>query len=474
MKIPILNGLSADALRPDFRTSYPRNLIPVPHPQGISNGYLRPAEGIIQLNDEDTPGPDRGGVVWNGVGYRVMGTQLCEVNLTGTVRALGFVSGSAPVTMDYSFDRIGFAAGGQLWYSTGGAPFAVTDSDAGVVIDAIFIAGYWMFTDGAFIAVTDLNDPMSVNPLHYGSSETDPDSVVAIRRIRGEAYAINRFTIEVFRNVGGTGFPFQVIPGAQVMRGAVGRTAVCVFESVLAFVGGGRDEGISVYLAENGNSTSIATREIEQVLEQYSDAALSEIVLEPRLMRGHKLIYLHLPDQTLVYDATASILLEEPAWHILSSGLKFGRFRQRGFMLLGNQWIAGDPIAARYGMLSAEVASHYGEPVAWQFSVSSIYNDGEPAIIHEIELIALPGRVALGADPVIWTSSSPDGVAWTAERSIRAGTIGDRTKRLVWLNQGLVQNWRTQRFRGNSDASLSFLRLEARIEPMSRKRGNGV
>lgn len=473
MQIPILNGISTDAQRPDFRTAYPLNMVPVPKTQGISQGYLRPAEGIVQLGGE-TPGFDRGGIVWGGKAYRVMGTKLCEVDLSGSFSVLGDIGGSDQVNIDYSFDRIGFASEGKLWYSTGGTPFPLSDADAGFVLDAMFIAGYWMITDGETIAVTDLTDPLSVNPLRYGSSELDPDPVVALRRIRDEAYALNRHTIEGFRNVGGTGFPFQPIPGSQVMRGCIGRNAACVFESALAFVGGGRDENVSVYVAENGDSVSIASREVEQILEEYSDAALASIVLEPRLVRGHKFLYLHLPDKTLCYDAAASLAVQEPAWHILRSGATPGQYRIRGMVLLNNKWIAGDPAAPRYGVLSDEVMTHWGEPLQWEFSVPAMYSDGNPAIVHEMELVSLPGRVALGDDPVVWTSSSQDGVVWSAERSVKAGKIGDRTKRLVWLNQGQVQNWRTQRFRGTSDAAIAFARLEARIEPLNRKRGNGV
>lgn len=474
MQIPILNGISSDSLRPDFRNAYPQNMVPVPKSQGISEGYLRPAEGVVRLNVVDAPGNDRGGIAWNGSGYRVMGSKLCRVDLLGNIFVLGDVGGSGHVLMDYSFDRLGFVSDNKLWYSTGGAPFAVTDVDVGNAVDAIFIGGYWMFTDGSYIAVTELADAMSVNPLRYGSSEVDPDPIVALKRIRDEAYAINRFTIEGFRNVGGTGFPFQVIQGSQVMRGSVGRTAVCVFESALAFVGGGRDEGVSVYLAENGDSLTIASREIEQVLEEYDDDELASIILEPRLMRGHKLLYMHLPDRTFVYDATASVAVEEPAWHLLYTGLTPSKYRMRGFMLLDNQWVVGDPDGLQCGLVSDKIMTHWGQPVAWEFSVPALYNDGNPAIIHEIELVALPGRVALGADPVVWTSSSQDGVVWSAERSVKAGKIGDRMKRLVWLGQGAVQNWRTQRFRGTSDACIAFARLEARIEPLNRKRGNGA
>ncbi|MDV2948640.1 packaged DNA stabilization protein, partial [Acinetobacter baumannii] len=67
MQIPVMNGIYTDQ-NADFRTSYPLNLIPVPKENGISQGYLRPAEGIDHF--ADLPGIDRGGIEWNGICYR--------------------------------------------------------------------------------------------------------------------------------------------------------------------------------------------------------------------------------------------------------------------------------------------------------------------------------------------------------------------------------------------------------------------
>ena len=74
---------------------------------------------------------------------------------------------------------------------------------------------------------------------------------------------------------------------------------------------------------------------------------------------------------------------------------------------------------------------------------------------------------SLGANPQITTSYSLDGLSWSQDRSISAGGLGDTKKRLVWMRQGFMRNWRVQRFRGDSDAHLSFLRLEARMEPLA-------
>jgi hypothetical protein len=58
-------------------------------------------------------------------------------------------------------------------------------------------------------------------------------------------------------------------------------------------------------------------------------------------------------------------------------------------------------------------------------------------------------------------------MVWSQERSISVGTIGNTGKRLAWFQQGHMRNWRIQRFKGDSDAYLSFARLEAQLEPLA-------
>ena len=82
VQIPILNGIYTDG-SPNFRTSYPVNLIPVPKENGISSGFLRPADGLIATGTG--PGVDRGGINWNGVCYRVMGSNLVSISSGGAI-----------------------------------------------------------------------------------------------------------------------------------------------------------------------------------------------------------------------------------------------------------------------------------------------------------------------------------------------------------------------------------------------------
>lgn len=464
MQIPILNGVYTDSA-PDFRTSYPRNLVPVPKAQGISTGYLRPASGIVERGTG--PGTGRGGINWNGQIYRVMGTKLVRVAADGTITTLGDVGAGGQCSLDYSFDRLAVASGGNLYYWNGSQLDKVIDIDLGTVLDMRWIAGYFMVTDGQYLIVTDLDDPFSVNPLKYGSSEADPDPILAVDQLRNEAYAFNRHTIEVFRNIGGTGFPFERIEGAQVPRGIIGTHAYAPYLGTFAFVGSGRNEAPAVYLLLPGDTSKISTREIDQQLLEYTEDELATAIMETRIDKGHELLLIHLPDQCLAYDSAASKIIGEPVWYTLTSSLVgLGTYRARNLVWCYDAWNVEDPTTSKLGTLSEALSSHYGDVNGWDFGTMVLYNEGNGAIIHDLELVALTGRVAANANPVIWTSYSVDGQTWSQERPTATGRQGERDKRIAWRRQGKLRNWRVQRFRGTSDAHLSFARLEAQLEPL--------
>jgi len=464
MQISILNGIYTDN-GPDFRTSYPVNMVPVPKNSGISTGYLRPGDGLVA--NGTGPGIDRGGINWQGECYRVMGTKLVSVASNGAVTVLGDVGGpvNTLVTFDYSFDELAIASGGRLYYWNNSTLTQVTDPDLGVVLDVVWVDGYFMTTDGEFLIVTELSNPLDVNPLKYGSSEVDPDPVVALLKLRNEIYALNRNTIEVFDNTGGDLFPFARIDGAQVQKGVVGTQACCVYIERIAFLGSGRNEAPSIYVGAAATTQKISTQEIDELLLTYTEAQLSLVKMEARNDKSHQHLYVHLPDRTIVYDAAASEALGDQVWFTLTTTVVgFAQYRARNLVWAYDKWLVGDPQSSTIGYLVDDIGSHWGQQVRWEFGTIIAYNEGKGALFQNIELVSLTGRVALGTNPQISTSYSLDGLSYSQDRYIYVGTIGNTNKRLAWFQQGHMRNWRIQRFRGDSDSHIAFARLEMQIE----------
>jgi hypothetical protein len=441
-------------------------MVPVPKENGISKGYLRPGEGIVELGTG--PGISRGAINWNGELYRVMGTKFVSISSSNVVTVIGDVGSGGRVTFDYGFTYLALTSGGRLYLYDGTTLTQVTDPDLGVALDVVWVDGYYMTTDGEFLVITELNDPFSVSPLKYGSSEVDPDPIKAIWKLRNEIYALNRYTIEVFDNTGSAGFPFQRISGAQIQKGTVGTFACCVYMDAIAFIGGGRNEAPGIYVGANGNAQKISTREIEEVLQEYTEDELSVSYIEEKIDRAHKHLIVHLPRHTFVFDGAASTVLSMPVWFSLSSTVvDEDIWNATECVWCYDRWNVAHPTTTQFGYLVDNISTHWGETIGWEFGTLIVYNAGNGALFHDMELVSLTGSTAFGVDPTIWTQYSVDGITWSVEKGISAGTIGQRNKRLVWFQQGNMRNMRMQRFRGTSDAHIAVAALEARIEPLA-------
>lgn len=463
VQIPLVDGIYSDS-NSDYRTALPRNRVPVPKQTGISEGYVRPASGLIQL--ATAPGVDRGGINWNGKCYRVSGPYLTRIDPDNSVANLGILELGSHVTMDYSFDVLGVVSGGILYYWDGTTLTELADIDAGYVVDVVWVDGYWLFTDGTNLIVTDLQDRYSVNPLKYGSSEADPDPIRCLLKLRNEPYALNRYTIEVFQNIGGDNFPFQRIPGALISKGSVGTHTACLHAESIAFMGSARDEPPAVYMIGNGIAVAISTREIETILQGYTEEQLADCELESVTNRKNQNLYVHLPDRCLVYDTAASEALQRPVWYSLDSGLdSISRYRARDFIWCYDKWIFGDPTSEIIGTVDYSRSDCYGSPVGWEFSTPIIYNSSAGAIVNSMELVGLTGRGQ--NDSQIYTSASNDGLTFGPERAISSGAPGQTSKRLAWRSLGKLRLARIQKFRGDSNAHFSCAALEAGLEPLS-------
>jgi len=466
MLIPIIRGVYTD-MKGDVRLKFPVNMMPIIESSGVSESYLKPAYGIKK--QFTGLGKDRGGINWEDSMYRVSGNSLVKINANEVFSIIGNVTNDlSTVKMDYSFDRLAVVSTGNLYYYDGIDFSQVTDEDLGNVIDIVWIDGYFMLTDGKYIIVTDISDPFSINPLKYGSSEVDPDPIYALKKLRNEVYVCNRYTIEIFDNVGGSGFPFQRIDGAQIHKGVVGTDAVCVFRDFIAFVGSGRNEAPSVYIAQNAVAQRISNSEIDKNLQSLSEDELSKIKIETVFYNNQDLLIIHLPSITYVYDGIASQILKAPIWFVLSSSID-GKAIYKGinFVFFNQKYFCGNIDTGDIGFLDKKDLSHFGEIVGWEFSTAIIYNENKGAIINSLELVSLTGRNDLNTDSTIWSSYSNDGMSWSQRKPLRIDSFGNTSRRLVWRRQGYMRRMRIQRFNGTSDAKLSVLGLDITAEGLN-------
>lgn len=456
--IPLLSGIIADE-QAEFKTSYPLNLEPIAVDNKLARGQLRATAGAVGVSEG--PGVDRGGIVWNGVHYRVMGTSLVSVAQDGSITTIDDVGGTGPVGLDYGFDRLRIRSSGLLFYYDGTTLEQVSDTDLGQCIDMIWIDGYTMSTDGSVVVVTELSNPLEVKPLKYGSAEADPDPLTGLFLVKstGEAHFIGRYTIQPARNVGGNGFPFATIEGAVIPYGCVSATAKTKFSTSYAFVGSARNEGLRVFIAGQADATPISTRAVEDALAAVEDPA--SIVMETRAWRGEQRLLVHLPGETWVYLAEASRAVQQAVWYRCQSGTGAAYRLRNAVVVDGKTWV-GDADSTALGLLSDSVSTHFGDETQWQFDVGLI--DG-PGTLQSVELVGLPGRGPQSEEARIFLSLSRDGgQTFGVERAINAGSGGKRRKHVQWRPHARYSSYLGLRFRGVNQAMSGFARCDAELD----------
>lgn len=460
--LPFLHGVYMEGS--DARVALPVNLEATPAQSGVTDDYLRPVEGIDSFATGQ--GSDRAGIVWTGVGgnthYRVSGTKLISVSAAGIVVVIGDVGGSGHARLDFSFDRLGILSNGKLFFYDGAALIQVTDPNIPAsLIDMVWVDGFWAVTDGTNVAVSDLAVPTTFNPLKFGSTDR-PNPVKALLKVINEMHVISENYVDVFRNIGGAGFPFQRISSAVVTKGPIGTRAACVFENRVAFLGGGRNEEPSVYLGFNAQSAKIASTEVDAILDEYTTAQLAAVTVEAQVARGMQRIYVHLPDRSLVYDATMSTKMGFPVWHVRVSTLNgYSALRAQHYVRVNDVWVAGDAASTAIGVTTKTSSKHYGAHVRTEFTTAALRSGPNGVVMHRLTLFAITGDVALGEVPRISMSYSRNGLDYSMPRSIPSGIRGETFKKLEWRRLGTWKQFRTIRIQGDSISRISPMSLDA-------------
>jgi len=448
----------------DYRESYPVNYYAAVMSTGISKAYLRTTPGLVQFSS--APGRDRGGLEFQGELYRVSGSRLIKISPNAVVEDLGYIPGSGRVSIARGFDRFCIVTAGRgFYYDQLGGLQAITDPNFATATDVVFVDGYFVFTDGDFIFPAELSDPFTFDPLKFGSAEIDSDPIQSLEIVRNELHAVGSTTVEIYQNVGGSGFPFQRVKGAVITKGSVGRYASREVEDGLFFVGAGRDEAPSVYVGGGGSAQRVATDEIDKIIQGYTPQQLATITVDTYSSEGCYFVLINLPDKTLCLDVWGTAKASAPLWHVrTAAGEESAPWRCSDPVRVYGKWVGGDPTTGRLCELRQDVATEYGEVVFREFSTPMSFIDGNGMIVHKLEIFGIPATTQLDVSPRISMASSRNGVTYRQERWASIGRRGQHDYTPIWRKVGRADKHMSLRFRVVNDSLFSPARLEADVE----------
>ena len=170
--------------------------------------------------------------------------------------------------------------------------------------------------------------------------------------------------------------------------------------------------------------------------------------------RMHALLYIHLPDKTLVYDHAASLDIGTPIWTVQTSGANGDQaYRARGFAGL-RQVAVRRQTRACASATSAPATRGSSAKRCLGSSILCLRTTRAAARSrHSLELVRPPGRETLEPVPPatvetgIAVSWSDDGIIYRSRASAVA-LRGERAARATGRQLGWMSHYRSFRFRG--------------------------
>jgi len=474
MLLPITNGLYVSPSLPlsaqECLNWYP-NISEAP---ALSAENLYGTPGLVELVSSGTiEEQNRGMHEMAGIAYAVNGDTLYKIVETITLgvasyslTSLGTITGTARVSMaDNGTQLMILVPGGDGFiYNHVTNTFAqITDTD----FDANGNPQFVVFVDSYFVCTTDTkkficsapNDGLSYNALDFGTAESDPDVTVAPIVFKNQLFISGSQTIEAFQNVGGTDFPFQRT-GLFLQKGVYSPYSLINAQDTFVFVGGGDNEGPSIWALSGNDTAKISTTPIDNLLQDLTLSQLESIYAWAYSQNGAYFIGFTLPATTIVFDLTSK------RWHERRSLLddELSQYRITAICKAYNQILCGDFIDGRIGRIDPLVYTEYGNTIIRRVATQPFQNNLKAIFVPSIELTVESGvGNAAVTDPVITMDRSKDGKTWSDSRSRAIGKIGEYNKRAIWRKNGRVSRFEIFRFTLTDAVKPVILQLNAEI-----------
>jgi hypothetical protein len=426
--------------------------------------------------------PSRGATVMDGVYYCVSLNTLYSIDKDGNVTSIGTIGGSKRCVFANNGEKLcivvpglsGFNA--YVYNATTDTLVQVSDVDYINSSSVWWKDGYYNFstTAGDKIFTSALNDPLTFDALDFGAAELFPDDITVVNGTFDEMYIFGEETTELFQNVGGSGWPWQRIPGASFEKGCHGKYTPIVWDNGMYFVGGGKNEKTSIYLSKNSSDPiRISTDAIDNEIQKFTMDEIGESFSFTYSVEGNSFVgftfrSINTTDRTFVYNVTASNFSGRNVWLEQQSGISDASWRINSINFVYDKLLVSDFGDGRIGYLCPNCYTEYSSTILRSKVTGPFNSENKSLIIHKAELILNSGEGLIsgqGSDPQIMMDYSNDGArTWSNEFWRPIGKIGEYGRRSVWRRLGRAPAHRVWRFRSTDPIKTVFIKLDVEFE----------
>ena len=503
MKTPIL-GQSYVARSVNAADSRMVNLFPEIVPEGGKEpAFLNRAPGLRFLLSVDT-GPIRGLWQLGGYMFAVSANELYRIDASFTATAVGFITGTGPVSMADNGTQIFIACNGPSYiYDVSTLTLVqITDPDFPGAVAVGYLDGYFVFNEpnSQRVWVTALLDGTNIDALSFASAEGSPDGLVSLIVDHREAWLFGTNSVEVWYDAGEIGFPLARIQGALNEIGCIAPYSVAKLDNGVFWLGAdARGKGI-VYRSNGYTGTRISTHAVEWQIQSYD--TLADATAYTYQQDGHSFYVLNFPTgrTTWVYDVATLAWHERAYWdngeftrHLADNQVFFNNTTVVGSWLTGDiyaldleyyadnetvqrwlrSWRALGPAQnnlrrTRHDALQLDCEVGVGLS---GLDIDTIYLTAENddlLITENDDFLITKQGVSVGENPQAMLRWSDDGGhTWSNSHWKSMGEIGATATRVIWRRLGMTQKSRDRVYEvsGTDPVKIAILAAELAITP---------
>jgi hypothetical protein len=434
--------------------------------------------GLKQLVDSAVIG-NRGSLQMKEIPYFVNGNSLLSLSSANIITNHGAITGSGNVSLATNGQYLVIVVSGGNAYAYDNVALTltqITDPDFITSDTVVYKDGYFIFSSSAgdVFFNSALNDPFNYDALDFGTAEISSDKIVSLHVNHNELFVIGLETIELFQNIGGVGFPFQRIPGANIQKGAHARFSPVEFDNTFCFVGGGLNEQAAIWKVTGSSSAQkISSNAIDKEIQKFNKAEIEDSFSMTFARHGQFLALFtfesqRIPSRTFVYNATASAYMQRNVWFELQTGVTDNRFRVQSIVQAYGKLLVGDQSTGIIGELDTDTLDYYGDEIT-RFSITAPFSEnGTDLFAGEFEATLQSGvglTTGQGSSPQIRMSFSDDGGrTFSDEFSRTIGKIGEYGHRSIWRQQGRFPVSRMIKLKITDKVRANLIRLAATPE----------
>ncbi|MCH8134753.1 MAG: hypothetical protein IIB77_02095 [Proteobacteria bacterium] len=450
----------------------------VPQASALNQRALFDVHGIDTrtLTGATINGLNRGSQVVNGIPYFINGTNLYSISSANVVTDHGTVVGAGRVSLANNGQYLVIVVPGITGYAFNNVDSSlteITDIDFQVSDTVSFKDGFFIYTasDGNQFFISNLNQPLVYSGLDFGSAEVRPDKIVATHVNRNELFVAGEDTFELFQNIGGDGFPFIRVPGADIQKGLRAKFSIVDFDNSFVFLGGAPRELTAVWRMGAG-AEKISTSAVDNAIQEFTEDEISDAFAFTYAHGGNFFVAFtftstRIPSKTFVYDATTSALTGDLIWHERQSGIADDKWRVTSIVSAYGDLLVGDQADGRIGTLNKNTHTEYGNVIKRQKTSTPFNSDQFPLFVSELKLTMESGLGKISGettDPQVKMEFSNDGARTFHNGGLRPyGKIGEYEKLPSWRRQGRIPRNRVLQFTVTEPIKSVIIRLDAEV-----------